>query len=366
MTPGGEAAAQAAAEPATEVRQRVVRAPPPRASPPGAAAPRRLRLRSDSVLAERFANGDETAFAALYERHRRIVLAVCVGVLGNRDEAEDAAQECFASLAQVLREQAPRDLRAWLARVARNASIDLARRRRAPAMGELDVEAGDSRPAGTAGSRELPHEATRVGAELESVLAGIRELPETQRTALLMRELAGHSYNEIAALLGTDEQAVRGLIARARVGLREHRAASELPCAAARAAIALEPGRRIEDRTIRRHLKGCGSCRAYRRALRDDARALRALTPVMPAGGVAGTGAIAGLAAKGAFAGGAAGLSQLTAACAASICTVGAVVMLYPHRGLDGLQPPLPSARAAARTVRHPARAPDPARGHVR
>ena len=65
-------------------------------------------------------------------------------------------------------------------------------------------------------------------------MAGIRGLPESQRVALLRRELAGHSYAEIAALLDVEEDAVRRLIARARVGLRAHRDAAELPRTRAR------------------------------------------------------------------------------------------------------------------------------------
>jgi hypothetical protein len=132
-------------------------------------------------------------------------------------------------------------------------------------------------------------------------------------------------------LLESDEQAVRGLIARARVGLRAHREASELPCAAARMAIATEPDGRRHNRTIRRHLRGCASCRAYRKALRGDARALRAIAPV-DVGGVAGSGVLAtGLAAKAGLVG--IGLTQVTAACAVSVCAVGGIVFLYPrHR----------------------------------
>jgi RNA polymerase sigma factor (sigma-70 family) len=279
--------------------------------------PRRLlRLRSDAALAERFAAGDEAAFAVLYERHRPSVLAVCMGVLGSSHDAEDATQDAFASLAVSLRDRPPRELRPWLARVARNAAIDVARRRRSACA------AGDEVPDIAAGG-------SGVKAELDVVLAGIRELPETQRTALLMREVAGHSYVEIAGLLEVDEDAVRGLIARARVGLRAHREAAELTCTTARAALAAEPDGRASDRTIRRHVRGCASCRAYRQALRRDARALRSIVPG-PAGGIAGGGAIfGGLAAKGALLGGA--LTQVTAACAVSACAVGGVVLFYPH-----------------------------------
>ena len=197
------------------------------------ATPRRvLRMRSDAALAERFRAGYEDAFGVLYERHRAGVLAVCIGVLGSRHDAEDAAQDSFTALAVALRTNPPRDLRAWLARVARNASIDVIRRRRATAPADETLE-------GQAPAR------SEVKVELESVFEGLRELPESQRTALLMRELAGHSYQEIADLLELDENAVRGLIARARIGLRAHREATEMPCAAAREALALEPdGRR--------------------------------------------------------------------------------------------------------------------------
>jgi RNA polymerase sigma factor (sigma-70 family) len=304
------------------------------------AAPRRLlRLRSDAALAERFAEGDEAAFAVLFERHRASVVAVCIGVLSSRHDAEDAAQETFAALAVALRSSPPRELRAWLTRVARNAAIDLARRRRTreTVTDELsDVGGAD----GVISSQVVKD-------ELESVIAGIRELPESQRTALLMRELAGHTYREIADLLETDEDSVRGLIARARIGLRQYREAAELPCATARTAIAAEPDGRRHDRTVRRHVRGCASCRAYRSALRDDARALRGLLP-MQAGGAAGGSAVVGLAAKGALLGTAA--TQVTAACAVSACAVGGIALLAP--ALTSHRHPSPSAvvhRAAAR-----------------
>jgi RNA polymerase sigma factor (sigma-70 family) len=281
------------------------------------AVSRRLaRRRSDGVLAARFAAGDEAAFAALYERHRASVLAVCIGVLGSRHDAEDAAQESFAKLSLALRREPPEDLGAWLARVARNAAIDIARRRRS------STTMNEETPAITA----APSERDGVHAALESVMAGIRELPESQRTALLMRELAGHSYREIAVLLNTEEDAVRGLIARARVGLRAHREAFEMPCASVRAALAAEPDGRRHDRVVRRHVRGCRGCKAWQRALRSDADALHGLLPG-PASGVLGGSAIAGgIAAKGALLSGA--VAQVTAACAVSVCAVGGIALL--------------------------------------
>ena len=280
---------------------------------------------------------DEGAFVVLYERHRAVVLAVCMGVLGSRQDAEDAAQEAFAALAVALRVDPPRDTRAWLVQVARNAAIDLIRQRR-------HTEYTDD---------QLPDRAAAFDgapAELQSVLQGIRELPEAQRTALLMRELAGHSYREIASLLETEEHAVRGLIARARIGLRDHREASELPCAAARQAIAAEPNRRPRDRTVRRHVRSCGACRAYMQDLRDDAHALRGLLP-LSGGGIAGGGAlVGGLSAKGAILGGV--LSQVGTGCAVSVCAVGGVILIAP-RGKVHHRARSPARVAAPARPRH-------------
>jgi RNA polymerase sigma factor (sigma-70 family) len=306
---------------------------------PPLAVPRPLlRMRSDAALAERFAAGDEAAFDVIYERHRPVVLAVCMGVLGTPPDAEDATQETFSALAVALRTRPPAELRPWLIRVARNASIDTTRRRRHRLL-TLDGEIPEiaARPQGSG------------QAELAVVLDGIRELPEGQRMALLMRELGGHSYSEIAEFLATDEEAVKGLIARARVGLRTYREATELSCTSARSTIAEEPDGRRYDKTIRRHLRGCAACRGYREALRDDAKALRAALPIqagtVATGGLSGTGMLS--AAKGSLI--SYGLTQAATTCAASACAVGAIggmVFVAPVHKL-GLDPILPARTAA-------------------
>jgi len=303
------------------------------AKPPLAVPRRLLRMRSDAALAERFAAGDEAAFDVIYERHRPVVLAVCMGVLGTPPDAEDATQETFSALAVTLRTRPPAELRPWLIRVARNASIDTTRRRRHRLL-TLDGEIPEvaARPHGSG------------QAELAVVLDGIRELPEGQRMALLMRELGGHSYSEIAEFLATDEEAVKGLIARARVGLRAYREATELSCSAARNTIAAEPDGRRYDKTIRRHLRGCAGCRSYRDALRDDAKALRAALPIQA--GTVATGSLSGgmvSAAKGSLI--SYGMTQAATTCAASACAVGAIggmVFVAPVHRL-GLPPILPS-----------------------
>jgi RNA polymerase sigma factor (sigma-70 family) len=311
------------------------------------AVPRRLlRMRSDAVLAERVAAGDETAFDVLYERHRPVVLAVCMGVLGAAHDAEDATQETFTALSIALRNNIPAELRPWLIRVARNASIDTTRRRKHRLLtidGELP---------------EIPARPTTGKAEFAVVMDGIRELPEQQRTALLMRELGGHSYAEIGDFMELDDDAVRGLIARARVGLRTYREATELPCATARSCIETEPDGRRYDKTIRRHLRGCSSCRSYRTALRGDAKALRAALPLQTgafgggAGGGLATGALS--ASKAALVG--AGMTQIAATCAASVCavgTVGGMVLIAPVHQLLADHLAKPAAMGVAKPHHH-------------
>jgi RNA polymerase sigma factor (sigma-70 family) len=234
------------------------------------------RLASDRRLVERYREGEEDAFATLYERHRPRVFAICLGVLGDLQDAEDAAQEAFASAAAGLKRSAPDDLRAWLGRVARNAAIDVARSRKPRAA---DVETEDP-PA----ARETASEAV-ARAELADLMAGLRLLADRQREALVLRELGGYSYAEIAATLESDEPAVRGLIARARVALRDHAEASAMTCSVVRERLAAELDGRRRPAELRRHLRSCQGCRDFRSQARGDARALRGLAPD-PAGGL--------------------------------------------------------------------------------
>jgi RNA polymerase sigma factor (sigma-70 family) len=293
-----------------------------RGAPAEPAAQRTLdRLRSDRRLAERYHEGDEAAFARIYERHRARVFAICLGVLGSREDAQDALQEVFASVAAELRREPPRELRPWIARVARNAAIDAARTRRPPSNG--DDEAVDAR------ASDGTLQAVERRDDLRDLLIGLRDLPEQQRTALVMRELGGDSYADIGAALGVDETAVRGLIARARLSLRARIAAQAMACEVVRQRLAAETDGRRRPSSVRRHLRECDGCHQFSAALRADARTLRGLAPTgagfgllalvtawrAPKAVVAG-----GLLAKGALSSGAA---QVAVVCVAALCAAG-------------------------------------------
>jgi RNA polymerase sigma factor (sigma-70 family) len=302
------------------------------------------RLRSDRRLAERFRAGDDGAFAVLYERHRHRLLSICIGVVGSYEDAQDALQNALAAAAVSLRKSSPEDVRAWLSRVARNAAIDLVRARR------VNDPLADDAPATSGGPLAQAEEKE----EVQELVASLARLPEQQRTALVMRELGGCSYAEVAGALERDETAVRGLIARARLSLRAELEASELACATVREELAHQPDGRRRPAVVRRHLRACAGCRELAAGMRSDARVLRGLAP--PVGlGLAGLAtllrltrplAVGGAVAKGAF-----GTGSIQAVVACAVCLTAAEGV----RELVVEPAPRPSARGAVTSNGAPA-----------
>jgi RNA polymerase sigma factor (sigma-70 family) len=316
-----------------------------RHAPPARLSGALNRLASDRKLVERYASGDDGAFRIIYERHRPRVFAICLGVLGDLQDAEDATQEAFASAASGIRRSAPDDLRAWLGRVSRNAAIDAARSRKPRAA---DVEAEDQPDA-----REPASEAV-ARAELADLLAGLRLLAERQRMALVLRELGGYSYAEIAATIETDEAAVRGLIARARVALRAHAEASAMTCSVVRERLAAELDGRRRPAEVRRHLRSCQGCRSFRSQARGDARALRGIAPDPVGGALLFAGVLAVIRPRATLIGGGGLLAKTSmgakavtvgAACVVSLCGVEGARELGANLVLPV---PLPSAIAGS------------------
>lgn len=230
------------------------------------------RLWSDERLVERIQAGDKHSFSVLYSRYKTLVFAICLGVLGSREDAEDATQEVFVAAARRLdADVAPDNLKAWLARVARNSAIDYLRSRRRtaalPASGEpLDL-----------GSE--PHSIVERRGDLRAVMRGLGTLSVQQRSVLLLRELTGFSYEEIAELVGSDVMAVRDNIKRARLGLRVHREGENMACSGVRERLAAEVDARRRPKELKIHLRSCAGCRQFQLALQSDSRTIRALAP---------------------------------------------------------------------------------------
>jgi RNA polymerase sigma-70 factor (ECF subfamily) len=161
-------------------------------------------------LARRARAGDETAFAGLVERYGKPILSLCYASTLDRSTAEELAQDVFVAAWRGLpRFREDSEFSTWLFAVARNSCIDWSRRQAArprttPLHDRAELHAAPSR--------------TRDGADL---LAAIAELSPPLREALLLREIQGLSYDEIAFLQDVPLGTVRSRIAAARSSAAE-------------------------------------------------------------------------------------------------------------------------------------------------
>ena len=144
----------------------------------------------------------------LYTAHARLVRSVCRSLLRDRNEAEDAVQQTFLSAQRALTNgSSPREPAAWLATIARNECLARVRERmREP----LPVDAEPTEFGADA------HSAAVSRYEVATLREALADLPRAQREAILLRELRGLSYDEVARALSVTTAAVESLIFRAR------------------------------------------------------------------------------------------------------------------------------------------------------
>lgn len=231
-----------------------------------------LRLRSDEQLVALFRSGSDAAFAVIHDRYRQRLFAYARQMLGgSRQDAEDALQDVFLRAYSSLRSNdRPLSLRAWLYRVAHNRCIDHLRKPVPPAIDIFDT------------SRKPLHDPIAESErreDLRQLIADVRRLPEQQRSALLMREMDGLSYAELADALGVTLQAVKSLLVRARIGLVEAIEARDTACVEIRLDLAAAFDRGVRASGLaRKHLRDCEGCTEYRAQLRDVSRSFGALT----------------------------------------------------------------------------------------
>lgn len=167
-------------------------------------------------------DGNLDAFNSVVERYQGAVYSLCYRLLGQREAAEDAAQEAFLSAYRALPRFEGGNLRSWLLRIAANESKDelRRRRRRQPALSLDDggEDGGQSidMPDHSAGAELLllRHE---MGEKLEELMLLI---PFEQRQAILLVDLYDFQYDEVAALTATSVGTIKSRIHRGRERLR--------------------------------------------------------------------------------------------------------------------------------------------------
>src|SRR5262245_52286043 len=352
-----------------------------------------LRLQSDERLIALVRRGNHHSFEALVARYQSRLLAFCRHMLSSKEDAEDVLQEVFAAAFNaILADDRAINVRPWLYRIARNRSLNHLRRTQAVGVDSMDVHLAEH--------GQTTADKVHRREEFRLLIADVQDLPETQRTALLLREIDALSYEQIAEAMDTTVPSVKSLLVRARVSLAEAAEARLLTCDEVR----MELGRVAEgiaksSAPVRRHLRACERCRVFRGELRKTSKALAAVYPLGPfmflkkfwvaklgfgggaaaaagsaggAGGAAGAG-VAGAAASaagGITAGGAvsAGVSTLAGKAAAGmaaavIVTAGAVEVKHATNPRP-VAPPIEQVAAAPVAVKPkapPAPAPTPA-----
>jgi RNA polymerase sigma factor (sigma-70 family) len=217
--------------------------------------------------------GYDDAFGTIHDRYRQRLLAYTRQMLGpSRSDAEDVLQDVFLRAYGALRnDDRPVTLRAWLYRVAHNRCIDHLRRPLPPAAEIYELSRTPTHD---------PQAETVRREDLRRLVQDVQRLPEQQRSALLMRELDGLTYAELADALDTSVPAIKSLLVRARVGLVEAGEARDTACVDIRADLVRAHGRGVRaSGRSRRHLRDCDGCRDYRLALRGVDEGLAALVP---------------------------------------------------------------------------------------
>ncbi|MEA2254609.1 MAG: hypothetical protein QOG35_654 [Solirubrobacteraceae bacterium] len=240
-------------------------------SRPGPALP---GIASDARLAQRAAKGDRRAFAAIFERHHQAIYRYCRSILRHDEDAADALQNTMAAALRGLEgESREIALRPWLFRIAHNESLSLLRQRRPHgSMDGVDV----------ASPRGLEAEAL-ASERMRELVEDVQALPDRQRSALVMRELSGLRYPEIAAVFGVAEGAARQAVYEAREMLHEFGEGRAMSCGDIRRRISARDGRLLRGRKVRAHLRACAGCRDFRAMIPARRAGLAALAPPLAA-----------------------------------------------------------------------------------
>ncbi len=232
-----------------------------------------LKLQGDAKLIAMARSGNAGAFETIVDRYQARLLGFCRQMLRSTEDAEDVLQEVFVNAYRaMLADEREINLRPWLYRIARNRCLNHLRKPTADAQESMDmvpvVEAATT--AEKVSNRE----------EFRQLLSDVSKLPETQRSALLLREMDAMSYEEIAAAMETSVPSVKSLLVRARISLAEASQARQLTCGEVRLELAeASEGLRKVSGPVRRHVRDCDECSDFRSQVRSNDKVMAALFP---------------------------------------------------------------------------------------
>jgi RNA polymerase sigma-70 factor (ECF subfamily) len=183
-----------------------------------------------SGLVARAKAGDRTAFDALVETYAPRIYSIALRITGSRDEAQDCVQDAFVRAFSALRHfRGEAAFSTWLYRVAVNVANDACRRLRSqPLLASELAGPGSDDPAPDLGgmshdrhTADGPDEQLARAQRRDLVLTAIRSLPEHHRAVIVLCDLQGLSYEEVAQVMGTRVGTVKSRLNRARLALKE-------------------------------------------------------------------------------------------------------------------------------------------------
>jgi RNA polymerase sigma factor (sigma-70 family) len=233
-----------------------------------------LKLQGDEKLIAIARGGNPGAFETIVDRYQGRLLGFCRQMLGSTEDAEDVLQEVFVNAYRaMLADDREINLRPWLYRIARNRCLNQLRKPSADAQESMDM-VPEVEAASTA-------EKVHNREEFRQIVADVNKLPETQRSALLLREMDALSYEEIADAMETTVPSVKSLLVRARISLAEASQARLLTCGEVRVELSeAAEGLRKVSAPVRRHVRECEECADFRSQVRSNEKLLAAMFPV--------------------------------------------------------------------------------------
>ncbi len=168
--------------------------------------------------------GDPASFNQLVRAHQAIVYRTAYRVLGNPGEAEDATQDAFISAFKHIRSFRGGSFKAWLLRIVTNACYDQLRSKQRKPTASLEallVDPDDPAPGMDQVAPDSPHDAAERQELNAAIQRGLESLPPDQRVTLVLVDIEGLSYEEVAEATGANVGTVKSRLSRARGHLRD-------------------------------------------------------------------------------------------------------------------------------------------------
>lgn len=177
-------------------------------------------MQGDELLLRRACKGDVQAFEELMQSHESRIYAIALRMMGNREDAQDCAQEAMVRIYRAMGSfKGQSALATWIYRITMNTCLDELRRRKARKVTSLDSLVNNGWSPTDTGDTPEEH-GLRV--EKQSALnQAIQSLPDDMRAAIILRDVKGYSYDEIASILDANVGTIKSRISRGREKLRE-------------------------------------------------------------------------------------------------------------------------------------------------